>query len=66
VPSQYGSSPSWLERAIPPAVSPVKTGFCVSLQSFVTCLLAGTPIQSETFEHSDAGTVGAACWLISS
>jgi hypothetical protein len=48
------------------AVQPVKTGFCVSFQSFVTCLLAGTPIQSEQFADLDAGTVGAACWLISS
>ncbi len=47
VPSKRGSSPLWLERASPPAAGPPGTGFCVCLQSFVTCLLAGTPIQSE-------------------
>jgi len=43
-----------------------RTAFCVSPQSFVTCLLAGTPIQSDEKALLDAGTYGAACWLISS
>jgi len=66
VPSQSGLSLSWLDRATPSAAPPLKNGFCVSFQSFVTCLLAGTPIKSETVAYPDAGTVGAACWLISS
>ena len=54
--------PVWASRAADQG----KTAFCVSPQSFVTCLVAGTPYKSEQILFVGAGTTnGAACWLIS-
>jgi hypothetical protein len=47
-------------------VQPAKSGLRNSLSPFVTCQLAGTPIQMEHLKLLDAGTYGAECWLISS
>ena len=40
--------------------------FCVYVQSFVTCLFAGTPMQLKRRALSYAGSHGTACWSISS
>ncbi len=48
------------------AFDPAKSGMRNSLSPFVTCQLAGTPIQMEKLKLLDAGTYGAECWLISS
>jgi hypothetical protein len=61
------SGSAWLDRATDTASSGRKTSFCVSPQSLVTCLLAGTPFKSKRSLFPGAGTThGAACWLISS
>jgi len=54
-------------RAILRAMQPAKSGMRNSPSPFVTCQLAGTPIQTEHLKlFWDAGTYGAECWLISS
>ena len=60
------SGPAWPHWARRVSSWEPQTSFCVSPQSLVTCLLAGTPYQSERMLFPGAGTFhGAACWLIS-
>ena len=64
--AQSGPELRWPLRATSKAVQPPDSGLRNSLSPFVTCQLAGTPIQMEQLELLAAGTYGAECWLISS
>jgi hypothetical protein len=64
--AQNGPGSRWPLRAILKAEQPAKSGMRNSPSPFVTCQLAGTPIQTEHLKLLDAGTYGAECWLISS
>jgi hypothetical protein len=57
--------PAWPHRARRAPASGPQAAFCVSPQTLVTCLLAGTPYKSERLFPAAGTLQGAACWLTS-